>query len=78
VNETQKADSSCPSLEARGELIELLEFEIARIEKEQERPGWTKWALAGAVASCGWLLLDQFESHSNLIKISNALFLLLI
>lgn len=64
--------------ESRRELIALLEFEIGRIEKEQQRPGWTKWALTGAAAGCVWLLLKQFDSQPNQMVWQNAAYLFLI
>jgi len=44
-------------------LIELLEFEIIRIRSEESRPGWSEWALLGAVATVAWLLTLQIEAH---------------
>lgn len=78
VGEQKQNESASSSPDSRRELIDLLEFEISRLESEQQRPGWTKWALAGASASCVWLLLDQFEGHSRQINFSSTLFLFLI
>jgi len=44
-------------------LAELLEFEIQRIQAENARPGWSRWALLGALAASAWLALGEVESR---------------
>jgi hypothetical protein len=38
------------------QLNTIIEFEIDRLQKESMRPGWTAWALLGALASILWLI----------------------
>jgi len=40
-------------------LIDLINSEISQIESEQRRPGWTSWALLGALATLLWLLVKN-------------------
>jgi hypothetical protein len=42
--------------EDRRSLIELLEFEIGRIITEDRQPGWTSWALLGALSAILWAM----------------------
>lgn len=51
------------SSEEKSHLINLISEEIKKINDEEIRPGWTKWALIGGLAACLWLLLNQFEVH---------------
>lgn len=39
--------------------------EINKINTDQKKSGWTKWALLAALATMSWLLINQFED-SNL------------
>jgi len=41
--------------------LDVIDFEIARIESEQTRPGWTLWAVFGAITSLLWLLSNEYE-----------------
>jgi len=45
-------------------LTELLDSEIEHICSEYERPGWTRWALLGGIASIVWLIVDRVEQGS--------------
>lgn len=58
-------------------LISCLEFEIKRIEEEQKRPGWTKWVIAGTIATAFWLLIGEFEGHAHQLHPRNLCFLVL-
>ena len=42
-------------------VLNFLDGEISRINAEQHRPGWSMWALYGAIASVLWLLLNGWE-----------------
>lgn len=45
-----------------SQLLHVFETEIRRIETERTRPGWTRWALVGALGTSFWffsLQLDQ-------------------
>lgn len=53
------------SSEDRSQLLNLLNEEILRINQEETRPGWTIWALIAGLATCFWLLMNQFEAHTN-------------
>jgi 5S rRNA maturation endonuclease (ribonuclease M5) len=59
----QKAleDSNLVPKISTEKLLEVLDFEINRITAEQQRPGWTLWAIYGGLASSFWLLFDQWE-----------------
>ena len=50
----------------RSELIAALNSEIEQIENENKRPGWSSWALQGAIATLIWLVLADFSPKSNL------------
>jgi len=52
------SDDNSPTKE---DVLETLDFEINRISTEQQRNGWTKWALYGVLAGSLWLLLEQWE-----------------
>jgi len=41
--------------------LKYLDTEISRIEKTQTKPGWTRWALLGALGTCVWLASYEFE-----------------
>lgn len=45
----------------RQNVLNALDFEITQIQQEYNRPGWTLWALLGALATSIWLLLDVVE-----------------
>ena len=45
-------------------ITELLNSEITFIRSEYERPGWTRWALLGGIASTIWLIMDRVEQDS--------------
>src|SRR5687768_1148215 len=45
-------------------LLELIDFEINRIDAEESRPGWTRWALFASVASAFWLLTIELENNA--------------
>lgn len=57
-------------------LTALLEFEITRIREEQKTPGWTMWALIGAVAAIAWLSLKEVENRPP--NVSHILFACLV
>lgn len=48
-----------------GPVLQVLDFEIERIRAEQRRPGWTMWAIYGAIASALWLLSEQIASGTT-------------
>lgn len=45
----------------KEDLLKTLDFEINQISSEQQRNGWTKWALYGVLAGSLWLLAEQWE-----------------
>jgi len=54
-------------------VLRVLDFEIERVSSEQARPGWSLWALYGAMATVIWLLIEQ--TLSGLVDVSNTLHL---
>jgi hypothetical protein len=46
-------------------LIDLINRETDQIESEQKRPGWTPWALLGALATLLWLLMKEMAREFN-------------
>ena len=45
----------------KEDILKALDFEINQISSEQQRNGWTKWALYGVLAGSLWLLLEHWE-----------------
>ena len=45
-------------------IIDLLDFEIDRLRSEARQPGWTKWALIGAIGTCGWVFLSELADRA--------------
>jgi hypothetical protein len=50
-------------------LIDLTEFEIDRIKAQSSAPGWTLWAILGAIASLLWLLSIEIENGNPSLNI---------
>lgn len=69
-----KEDSQAVTAE---QLISLLEFETARLQHEEARPGWSKWALFGALGAVLWLLVSEFDNPPTNWHTVALLFLLL-
>ncbi|HEV2692323.1 MAG TPA: hypothetical protein VG347_05450 [Verrucomicrobiae bacterium] len=69
------AERVAESPQERKELIDLLGFEITRLEADQQRPGWTRWALVGTFASCIWLFIQQLDANLSRISWCNVFFL---
>lgn len=61
----------------RQEFFNYLNSEINSLHDEIQRPGWTKWAILGAISTLVWLLLHSIESDSYLSRNITA-FLLII
>lgn len=57
-------------------VLAVIDFEINQIISEQQRNGWTTWALLGVIVSSLWLLLDQLEK--GYVDIFNSVLLFLI
>jgi len=57
------------------QLVELLEFEIGRIQSAQSNRGWTAWALVVSIASALWVLLAELEKGDFTWKTSLLVFL---
>lgn len=60
-SENDSVDISDDTSLAKEDLLKALDFEINQISAEQQRNGWTKWALYGVLAGSLWLLLEQWE-----------------
>lgn len=54
-------DNSNNTSLTKEDILKALDFEINQISSEQQRNGWTKWALYGVLAGSLWLLLEQWE-----------------
>jgi len=54
----------------------LLDSEIAHLRSEHQRPGWTRWALIGGIASVIWLILSEIEQ--GLFETSSTMILFLV
>jgi hypothetical protein len=50
------------------EFITFLDSEIENLRSEIQRPGWTSWALSGALAAVVWLLLSLVEQGGYSLK----------
>src|SRR5260370_28272671 len=59
-----------------ADMVKLLEFEIGHIRTEQSKPGWTKWALMGGLATTLWLLTLELEQKK--IRGRHVIFLFLL
>ena len=44
-------------------LTALIEFEIERLHSQASQPGWTIWALLGALATIIWFLLSELGKN---------------
>src|SRR3989339_2138738 len=62
--------------DSKRDFLEYIDSEISYIESTYKRPGWTQWALLGALSASIWLLLDEFENVTN-FKIIDTLYLIL-
>lgn len=60
----------------KEDILATLDFEINRISSEQQRNGWTKWALYGVLAGSLWLSLEHWEKGN--FDVSVILLLILI
>lgn len=47
------------ALPTHDQLVSLIQFELDRAEKLAARPGWTAWALWGALATVAWLAVSE-------------------
>ncbi|NPV84232.1 MAG: hypothetical protein HPY46_11710, partial [Candidatus Aminicenantes bacterium] len=60
----------CARLSKKSDLIDLINYELSEIDEEQKRPGWTFWALIGALVTLSWLFINQLPlSKVNFINI---------
>lgn len=60
----------------RREFFSYLDAEINNLRSDIQRPGWTKWAILGSVATLTWLLLSQIELGTYSLR--NVISLLLV
>jgi len=63
---TQPHESRVPEPLTRPELLAAIDAEIERLEEDTKRPGWSMWALQGAIATTLWLALNDLGPKSNL------------
>lgn len=60
-NRNEQLDTPQPADKAIDRVLTLLDAEIEDVRSEYERPGWTKWALLGAIGSALWLIAEIVE-----------------
>lgn len=53
----------CDEVEGRRTLLELVDWEIDAKRAESERPGWTKWAIFGSLATVAWVFLSSLGAQ---------------
>ncbi len=58
----------------KKELLDILYAERNRLMSLYTRPGWTTWALVGAIASLSWLFLDLYAEESFSWKYTISIF----
>ena len=58
-----------------NQLVQLLEFEIDQIRADERQPGWTRWAIFGALTSLTWLAINQIEAYR--LGATNAVFVVI-
>src|SRR4051812_34130277 len=46
-------------------VLNSLDFEIESIRDDRKRPGWTMWALLGALGGLSWIALDLIGKGAN-------------
>lgn len=59
---------------SKKDILDILYAERNRLLSMYTRPGWTTWALVGAIASLVWLFLDLYVEDSFAWKHSIAIF----
>lgn len=55
---------------------DFLSSEINHLKDEMQRPGWTKWAIIGGLATLTWLTLNEFANNA-LINQNNISFIVI-
>ena len=55
------SDTCCKLHASADQLVQLANQEIQRVRDDNRQPGWTPWALVGALASALWLFLSSLE-----------------
>jgi hypothetical protein len=55
----------------------FLDSEIENLRSEVERPGWTSWALTGALAALVWILISLVEQGNHSLKAVASLLLVI-
>jgi hypothetical protein len=53
--------SSNEIAQQRQDILRALDLEIEEIQRSKERPGWTTWAIMGALATSIWLIFEIIE-----------------
>lgn len=60
-DEGARMENSSEGLD-RDQLIRLIEFELSRADAAAAKPGWTTWAIMGALATVAWGLTSELRS----------------
>jgi hypothetical protein len=45
----------------KSRFLDYLDTEIEQVQDEMSRPGWTRWAILGGLATISWLILQEWE-----------------
>lgn len=61
----------------RGEFKAFLDAEIESLRDEIRRPGWTRWALTGALAALVWVLISLIEQGDYSVEAVTSLLLVI-
>jgi hypothetical protein len=57
------ADHHCDESSDRTTLLAIIDWEINARKEESQRPGWTKWAIFGALATVAWVFLNSLGAQ---------------
>ena len=59
------------SSQERNEFLQFLDTEIEDLRAEQQVPGWSIWAITGAIATCIWLVFGILEKEASVIDLTD-------
>ena len=59
----------------KKEFDTFLDSEIENLRSEIQRPGWTSWALSGALAALVWILISLVEEGGYSLEAVGSLLL---
>lgn len=50
----------------RADVIAAIDYHIKHIQDENKRPGWSAWALLGAIGTLAWIAFGEYSRRPNL------------